>query len=435
MTRLRQHTTTLHADVLVVGAGPAGLALSLLLLRSGVRVALVERSTSLSREFRGEILQPGGQRILDQLGALDGARLRGGRTLHGFQVMERDRKLLDIDYRRLEAPYNRLLALPRRHLLDELLGLVARLPGFEYLPGYAVTSLSVTEGRCTGAVVTRLGTRRMHIRAAAVVAADGRFSKTRSLAGIGVGRTDGLDRESVWFTPPAPGRPTRRVRVHRAGDAALLVHDTFPDRLRIGWVLPHGSWNDVVSRGVADVRGRLTRAAPHLEDVLNEHLVSLSDLVRRDVFAAQASEWVRDGLVLIGDAAHTHGPLSVHGVDLALQDAAVLHPVLLDALSAGDFSRARLARYEQARRPAAEAVARTQRGQAKLFFGSGGRASSLLRAAATGMTSRTPVGGHITNRIAYGISPVDVRTDLLTGPFTGTVVRPASSGAVERLAS
>ena len=49
------------SHVIVVGAGPGGAVLSLLLARAGVRVTLLERHTDLSREFRGEVLMPGGR--------------------------------------------------------------------------------------------------------------------------------------------------------------------------------------------------------------------------------------------------------------------------------------------------------------------------------------------------------------------------------------
>lgn len=405
---------TVHTDVLVVGAGPAGLALTLMLLRSGVQVTLAERSTSFRRDFHGEILQPGGQLVLDELGVLQGASARGARVLDGFQVRNRDKVLLDIDYRRLPPPHNRLLALPQPHLLAELLAACERLPGFTYLDGHRVTALTEDAGRTAGAVVVRPGSRRVTVRAAVVVGADGRFSKTRALAGIATGRREVFDQDVVWFTLPAAGRPEGRVRIHRAGKAALLVHDTHPDRLRIGWTLPHGGWSQVAAQGIDGIRRQLAAALPQYADAFHTHLTSLSELSLLDVFAADADTWTRDGLVLIGDAAHTHGPLGAQGINLALQDAAVLHPVLVDALAAGDVRRERLGAFEERRRPVAEAVTRMQRVQSMAFFGKGGPVAEFMRARAATVVTRTPAGARITSRIAYGRTPVEVRTELFT---------------------
>lgn len=76
-----------QTDVCVVGGGPAGMALALL-PTSGVQVTVVERSSSLKRVYRGEVLRPGGISALDQLGALDGAAERGVRALQRSRLVE-----------------------------------------------------------------------------------------------------------------------------------------------------------------------------------------------------------------------------------------------------------------------------------------------------------------------------------------------------------
>ncbi|MFJ5779698.1 FAD-dependent monooxygenase [Streptomyces sp. NPDC093094] len=409
-----------RADVCVVGAGPAGLALTLMLLRSGAEVALVERSTGLRRDFHGEILQPGGQRVLDELGVLDAARARGARELDAFQVLQDERLLLDIDYRRLPAPYDCLLALPQRHLLGELLDACRALPGLTLLEGHRAKALVQEGGRVAGVVAHRRGTASTTVRSRVVVGADGRHSQVRMLAGIDAGRREVFDQDVAWFTLPAPGRATGAVRVHRTEGGALLVHDTHPDRLRVGWTLPHRTWNRVAARGIDEVRGELAAALPRFADLIHEHLGSLKDLRLLDVFAAQAGEWVRDGLMLVGDSAHTHGPIGAQGINLALQDAAAAHPVLLDALHAGDTGRERLLPYERRRRPVAAAVHRMQRVQAKALLGRGGPVATRVRARAASWVTRSPAGARITRRIAYGADAARVRDDLFAVPVGGT---------------
>lgn len=418
----------LHTDVCVVGGGPAGLALALMLLRSGVRVALLEKSTRFHRAFRGEILQPGGQRILDDLGVLSAARAAGACELDGFQLVDRGRVLLDIDYRRLPAPYDRLLAVPQRHLLDALLAQCRALPGFLFLDGHRVGALLQEDGRVAG-VVARGPGRRRRVHARLVVGADGRFSKTRSLAGIDAGRVETFGHDVLWFKVDAPSRQTRYVRIHRTEGNPVLVHDSHPDKLQIGWTLPHGSWPELAARGVDDVRRELTRALPQYADLIEKSVGSLSDLSLLDVYAGKADTWTRDGLVLIGDSAHTHSPLGAQGINLALQDAAVLHPVLVAALRAGSLERERFAPFLDARMPAVDAVMKMQTMQAKGMFGTGGPVADRLRSGIAGLIRHSPLGRKITHRVAFGHPPVDVRTDLFTN---GPIVRVERTGSTKR---
>ncbi|MEV6974440.1 FAD-dependent oxidoreductase [Kitasatospora sp. NPDC093806] len=410
----------IDTDICVVGGGPAGLTLALLLVRSGLRVTVLERSRSLDRTYRGEILQPGGQALLDELGVLAPARERGAVEHDRFLLEEHGRILIDGDYRRLPGPYNCLLSLPQRHLLTELLAACEQYDGFRQLAGAKATALVEEDGAVRGAVAGgSAGTPAQVVRARCVVAADGRFSKVRGLAGIGYRRQELFSQDVLWFRLTAPPHPdTRRpcdVRVFRAGGNPVLSYRSVPDALQLGWTLPHGGFRPLADRGIGHIVEQLCRAAPEYAERIRAEITGFADLSLLDVFSGSAEQWVRDGLLLIGDAAHTHSPIGAQGINLAIRDAVAAHPVLVEAVRSGDAGVARLSRYAELRRPEVERITRIQRIQSRMML-STGRFSSTLRPRMAALMSRTPLYSALLRRIAFGTAPLRLRTDLLAAP-------------------
>ncbi|MBO3679524.1 FAD-dependent monooxygenase [Streptomyces sp. NEAU-YJ-81] len=395
-------TREIDTDVCVVGGGPAGLVLALLMLRSGARVTVVECARAHQRVFRGEILQPGAMALLDALDVLAGARARGAHEHDRFLVIEGERVLLEADYRLLAAPYDHLLSVPRPHLLDELLARCRRSPGFRYLPGRRAGALLWREERIAG-VIAEGPPGRCAVRARVVVGADGRFSRIRRLAGIGAGRADAFAQDVLWCTLIAPREepPLRDVRVFRTGGGPVLVYGSWSNRIQIGWTLPHRRYGQIAALGLDHVKERLVRAVPGYATLIRDQIRTPADLGVLEVFSARAERWVADGLVLIGDAAHTHSPIGAQGINLAVQDAVVLHPLLARALAEGDTSAERLAEFERRRGPDIAAVMRMQTLQSRAIL-SQGAFTTRVRPRLARALRRTPLYRKILQRMAYG---------------------------------
>src|SRR5262245_29353110 len=89
----------------VVGGGPAGAVLALLLARKGVAVTLLEAHNDFDREFRGDTLHPSVLEIIDQLGLADRLLEIPHTRLYEQAIETPQGRLVMGDFRRLKTRF------------------------------------------------------------------------------------------------------------------------------------------------------------------------------------------------------------------------------------------------------------------------------------------------------------------------------------------
>src|SRR5213594_3214611 len=169
---------TRAADVIVVGAGPAGAATAILLAEHGLAVTVLERVRGSRPKICGEYLSPEAGRVLDRLGALKAVDAGGAVALAGMRITAPDGTVLAARYGVVGGfrPYREhAIGVSRATLDGALLDRVRALP-VDLREGVRVTDVVVEDGRVVGVLGADAGGACVEARARVVVAADGRAS-------------------------------------------------------------------------------------------------------------------------------------------------------------------------------------------------------------------------------------------------------------------
>ncbi len=324
--------------MLVVGAGPAGASLSLLLARSGIAVTLVEASRRFDRQFRGEGLMPSGIEALAGMGLLPLPATIPTRTLAAWSFFLDGRLLFEAAEPMGSASPCTLI--DQGALLRQLVSAAQELPGFRLLQGAPVTGLLHDGDRVAG---LQLGPT-TRLQADLVVGCDGRDSLIRQKAGLPlVAAESPLD--VLWFRLEGPRTAdllrwldNRFVTVVGAGGSFALFGSA-QGGVQLGWALPPGPdpvtaattgttpWPELWAREAPPDLGALLRPWPDR---------NLQGPVRLPVRVGLCPCWHRPGLLLLGDAAHPMSPLRAQGINMALRDALVAARTLQPTLQGPD---------------------------------------------------------------------------------------------------
>lgn len=321
--------------VAIVGAGPGGAVLAYLLARRGVEVDLFERQQDFEREFRGEVVLPGGlvpfreMGLWEELQAVPHVQPRQIRLyLNGRLRFEGN---LEGDVFEGYPP----LWISQPGLLEMLVREAGRFPSFRFHRGVSVGAL-VQEGGRTLGVQARGAEGDLEVRADLVVGADGRSSVVRRKAGLPV-REDPVPMDVVWVKlPPLPEMAERRqVRAYAGRGHLMIGAPIYDGTMQMAWLIAKGSFGEIRRRGMPECIEAMARhASPDLAAHLLAHKDAGVQPFLLSVVSDRVREWTRPGLLVIGDAAHTMSPVGAQGINHAIRDAVVaanhLAPILAE---------------------------------------------------------------------------------------------------------
>ncbi len=320
--------------VVIVGAGPAGMALAYLLARRGVGVTVLEMHHDFARAFRGEGVQRSGIDAFRQMGLSERFDRLPHTEMQFIEIYFDGRRVVRGDAEAFGRGQMRAVSQPA--LLQLLADEAGRHPSFRLERGVTVRDFLHENGRVVGVRASAEDGPREY-RADLVVGADGRHAATRKHSGFPeLSVPQGFD--ILWLKVPYPdGYPDRTTAlVEIAANRVALAYPTADGQLQVGFIIPKGGYAALRARSAEEWTEELIGRLPaYLADQLRAHREAVADATLLNVVCGRLTEWTAPGLLLIGDAAHPMSPVGGQGVNIALRDALVAANHLCPVLIAG----------------------------------------------------------------------------------------------------
>jgi 2-polyprenyl-6-methoxyphenol hydroxylase-like FAD-dependent oxidoreductase len=327
----------------VVGGGPAGMVLGLLLARAGVEVTVFEKHVDFFRDFRGDTVHPVTLTLLEDLGLYPKFAAMPHSEIQKMEFTLGGRKVVVTDFGRLREPHPVLALAPQWDLLNLLAEAAKAEPTFTLRMGTEVTGL-LRNGEKVAGVHYQGPDGPGELRADLTVACDGRTSTIRPESGL-IPREYPVPFDIAWFRIDTVSKIKYQLtpRISPGLPLALIPREGY---FQAGAFLPKGGEAQLHARGLDTFRSHVAELVP---EASVDRLTSWDDVKILDVRLNRLSTWYKPGLLCIGDAAHAMSPVGGVGVNLAIADAVAAATILAEPLKAHRVTEADLAKVEKRR--------------------------------------------------------------------------------------
>jgi 2-polyprenyl-6-methoxyphenol hydroxylase-like FAD-dependent oxidoreductase len=382
----------LEHSVVIVGAGPTGLALGAELQRLGIPALILDRLEAGANTSRAAVVHARTLEVLEPLGVVP-ELLQEGIVVPTFRIRDRNRILTSISFKDLDTKYPFALMCPQNSTEAILLRRLQALGGDVQRPCDVV---AVRPGENDVEVQFKSGEESKTVRTKWLVGCDGMHSVVREQASIPF--QGGNYEESFVLADVEMDWPLDREEVSLFfSDQGLVVVAPLPgNRFRIVATMKEAP----PEPSIADLQHIFEERGPENAAIAIRRIVWAS----RFLIEHRVAEVLRQGRILLaGDAAHVHSPAGGQGMNTGIQDAIALADALQETLQ--DGNDAALNSWQEKRLEIARSVVKMTDQMTKMATASS-YGVKLLRNAVLSIVGQIPFAQHA---LAEKLSELDNR--------------------------
>ncbi len=379
-------------EVIIIGAGPAGLTLASELLMRGVPVRLFEQLKTPTQQSRALAIQSRTLEIFEKMGILE-TFLQQGRKVHHANIYKKGSRVATIDLSQIDAPYPFILSIPQA----ETEAILAA--HFEKLGGIIERSKTLVALNGNQAIFQHEDKLQETVSAPWIIGCDGAhsavphllnipfpgasFSETFALAYVEIDSPFSSDEAHLFFSPKK---------------LAGMIPLNKPNHFRVITLLS-------VQKKAPLPELTLELIRQIVQDASNTRLIRIKSAEWLSTFSVHRRlvPHMRQGnIFLVGDAAHIHSPAGGQGLNTSVHDAYNLGWKLALVLK-GHAKESLLNTYHQERYPVARHVLRGTTLATELIAAS--KIKTFLVTLMSFLIHRTS----LQRKIAYAISQLHIR--------------------------
>jgi 2-polyprenyl-6-methoxyphenol hydroxylase-like FAD-dependent oxidoreductase len=302
--------------------------LGYLLARAGIDVVVLEKWPDFFRDFRGDTIHPSTMEVLDELGLLPAFLKLPHNNMELMTLHIGYSKVTVADLRHLKTKCPYIAFIPQWDFLNFLSDEAKKFPSFHLLMETEAEDLIEENGRVVGVrAASKEG--EILIRAELVVGADGRHSTIREKGKFEVEEL-GVPIDVLWFRVPRKNSDDQQSLGYARSGGVLIMLDR-REYWQCAYIIEKDGFERVKERGLDAFRTSIASIANLTPAVLSE-IDSWEKVKLLSVSVDHVRSWAKEGVLLIGDAAHAMSPIGGVGINDAIQDAVASANALIPVL-------------------------------------------------------------------------------------------------------